>query len=206
MKRCFSILIIATALITTALPGVGPLVGKVNSQSSPTILQARVKGKKLFVTGQNFTPGATILINGQRQNTRNSEGSSSEVLIAKKGGKRIERDQVNIIQVVNSDQEASKEFTFFDGPTLTLTDNGKTISFSVGERFLLNIDSEFEWVVEPVDQSLVAYVPTLIPIPGPDGFFEAVARGKTTIKATGQPKCDKCPLQPTEFAVSIVID
>lgn len=201
MKRCFSILIIAAALIS-----VGPLADRVDSQSSPTILQARVKGKKLFVTGQNFTPGATILINGQRQTTRNSADSSAEILIAKKGGKRIERDQVNIIQVINSDQEVSKEFTFFDGPTLTLTDNGKTIAFSIGERFLLNIDSDFEWVVEPVDQSLVAYVPTLIPIPGPDGFFEAVARGKTTIKAVGQPKCEKCPLQPMEFSVSIVID
>jgi hypothetical protein len=202
MKRGLSILIVTAALLL----GVEPMIGNLDSQSSPRIISAKVKGKKLFVAGENFAPGATILINGQRQKTRNSESSSGEVLIAKKGGKRIPPDQAVILQVMNSDQEVSKEFPFFDGPTLTLTDNGKTVAFSVGERFLLTIDSNYEWTVAPIDQSLIAYVPTLIPIPGPDGFFEAVARGKTTIKAQGLPNCGKCRLQPTDFAVTIVID
>lgn len=202
MKRSFSALLITAALLL----GTAPLAGRVASQSSPSIVSARVKGKKLFVTGENFAPGATILINGQRQNTRNSAGSSSEVLIAKKGGKRIPPDQVAIIQVENSPDELSNEFTFFDGPTLTLADNGKTITLSVGERFLLAIDRNYEWSVDSIDQSILAYVPTLIPIPGPDGFFEAVASGRTTIKAAGEPNCGKCPLQPAQFAVTLVID
>jgi len=202
MKRGFSILIIAAALLLAT----APLAGRVASQSSPRIISVRVKGKKLFVTGENFAPGAAIFIDGERQKTRNSGDSPSEVLIAKKGGKRIPRDQVAVIQVMNSPEELSSEFPFFDGLTFTLADNGKTIALSVGERFLLSIDRDYEWLVAPVDQSLIAYVPTIMPIPGPDGFFEAVAPGKTTVKAQGLPNCGKCPLKPTEFVVTLVID
>ena len=202
MKRCFSILL-ALVMLAVALPAWVPVA---RSQSSPVILSAKLTGKKLTITGLNFAQGAVILINGQKQSTRNSATNPGEVLIAKKGGKRIARSQVVTIQVMNSPDLLSNEFMFFGGPIITLADNGKTIALSVGEQFLLAIGGNFNWSIAFLDQSTIVRVPTLIAIPGSQGIFEVVASGKATIAATGVPNCGKCPDPPVQFAVTLIID
>src|SRR5215471_11241869 len=76
---------------TTGFPSVSSMAGAsvLQPQDTPRITSARVKGKKLILTGENFADGAVILLNGEPQKTRNDEGSPSSILIAKKAGINI---------------------------------------------------------------------------------------------------------------------
>jgi hypothetical protein len=76
----------------------------------PRISNATVSGKKLLVTGENFDSGAVILLNGQRQKTKNDDRNPEIGLIGKKTGKRIKPG--DRLQVRNADGTTSEEFTF----------------------------------------------------------------------------------------------
>lgn len=67
------------------------------SSTGPFLTNLTVSGKKLFVDGGNFAPGATILINGNPQKTK---FQSSVRLIGKKAGRLIESG--DIVQVQDS--------------------------------------------------------------------------------------------------------
>jgi photosystem II stability/assembly factor-like uncharacterized protein len=69
-----------------------------------------VRGKKLHVTGEGFDSGAVILLNGQKQKTRNDDRNPGIALIGKKTGKRIKPG--DRLQVRNADGTTSEEFTF----------------------------------------------------------------------------------------------
>jgi hypothetical protein len=71
---------------------------------------ASVKGKKLFITGENFHAGAVILINGEEKGTRNDNENRQTRLIGKKAGKKIQPG--DRVQVRNPDATISEEFTF----------------------------------------------------------------------------------------------
>jgi Uncharacterized protein related to plant photosystem II stability/assembly factor len=79
----------------------------------PTIADASVSGKKLFVVGQNFDQGAAILINSISQKTQNDAENSTGRLIAKKSGKKIVSGDK--LQVRNSNGTLSNEFVFIRG-------------------------------------------------------------------------------------------
>jgi photosystem II stability/assembly factor-like uncharacterized protein len=76
------------------------------------ITGATVSGKKLTVAGVNFDAGATILINGQEQGTKNDGGDPKGALIAKKGGKKIAAGQSVTLRVRNADGSLTPDFTF----------------------------------------------------------------------------------------------
>ncbi|HET9530102.1 MAG TPA: kelch repeat-containing protein [Blastocatellia bacterium] len=76
----------------------------------PTISMASVAGKKLIITGENFDDGAVILINGERQKTRNDDQNPQTTLIGKKAGKKVKPG--DRIQVRNPDGAISEEFIF----------------------------------------------------------------------------------------------
>ena len=76
----------------------------------PRIVIASVQGKKLFVQGENFGPGAVILLNGEEQKTRNDEANPQATVIGKKAGKKIRPGDK--LQVQNSNGTLSEEFTF----------------------------------------------------------------------------------------------
>jgi hypothetical protein len=78
----------------------------------PEISGAIVQGKKLIVTGKNFDDGARVLINGERQKTRNDLSQPAMMLTSKKGGKNISPGQTVVLQVRNSDGRVSTEFSF----------------------------------------------------------------------------------------------
>ncbi len=77
---------------------------------APKIFSATVKGKKLFVAGENFDTGAVILLNGEMQKTRNDDQDLTTKLIGKKAGKKIRPG--DRLQVRNPDGSLSEEFTF----------------------------------------------------------------------------------------------
>lgn len=65
--------------------------------------KARIKGKKLVVTGDNFDEGAVILVNGEIVKTARDSDSPNTRLVAKKAGKMIPLDSIYEVAVRNSD-------------------------------------------------------------------------------------------------------
>jgi hypothetical protein len=76
----------------------------------PTITEAFVQGKGLFVRGDKFKIGSVILLNGEEQKTSNDSENPSTTLIGKKTGKKIKPG--DHLQVRNPDGSLSNEFTF----------------------------------------------------------------------------------------------
>jgi hypothetical protein len=74
------------------------------------ITGAVVAGKMLVVTGENFDPGAVILLNGKAQKTGNDAHNPTTSLIGKKAGRTIKPGDK--LQVRNSDGALSQEFAF----------------------------------------------------------------------------------------------
>ena len=81
----------------------------------PEITSARLKGKKLTVTGAHFLKGAIILVNGIAQKTVNVKGSIDVSLVAKKAGKNLIPDDIIHLQVLNPDGLLSSELAFHTG-------------------------------------------------------------------------------------------
>jgi N-acetylneuraminic acid mutarotase len=78
--------------------------------TAPRIIMASVSGKKLIVVGENFDPGAVILINGEEQKTRNDEQNPQTMLIGKRAGKNIRLGDT--LQVRDPTGKLSEEFIF----------------------------------------------------------------------------------------------
>ena len=76
----------------------------------PRITSASVRGKKLFVLGENFDDGAVILLNGEAQKTLNDDNAPDSRLIGKKAGNKITPGDK--LQVQNPNGLKSAEFTF----------------------------------------------------------------------------------------------
>ena len=74
------------------------------------IIAASVAGKRLFVFGENFDPGAVILLNGKEQKTKNDNQDPKATLISKKAGKKIRPGDK--LRVRNPNGTLSEEFTF----------------------------------------------------------------------------------------------
>jgi N-acetylneuraminic acid mutarotase len=74
------------------------------------ITNALVSGKKLFVTGENFDPGAVILLNGVQQITGNDVENPKTTLIGKKAGKKVKIGDK--LQVRNPNGTLSEQFSF----------------------------------------------------------------------------------------------
>ena len=92
---------------------------------------------------------------------------------------------------------------------MTLADDGTTVTLAVGERFLLNLGSEFDWSVSIADSAIVDRVRNVSVIAGAQGLYEARAPGRTTLSATGDPPCRKstppCAAPSRLFGVDLVV-
>lgn len=180
----------------------------IQSDNAPRIFNARVKGKKLILTGENFMQGAVILVNGEPQKTRNDEGSPSTTLIAKKAGNSIPDNAAVTIEVVSSNGLTDK-FPFFKGRVITLDDAGKPISLRVGERFLLFLQKAgYEFSPTVLDETILAKVAD-VEIPGSQGVYEALRTGNTKLGAVGELPCHRtrpaclAPTLSIEFTVLV---
>jgi hypothetical protein len=72
-----------------------------------------VVGKKVFVFGQGFQPGAKLWLNGERQKKGfNDDANPTTNFVANKAGKLIPRGQMVTLQIGNPDGELSPEFKF----------------------------------------------------------------------------------------------
>ena len=90
---------------------IGGRVLKVTQAGVPVrISRAMVSGKKLFVFGENFDPGAVILLNGGEQITKQPAAGPQATLIGKKAGKLVKTGDK--LQVRNPNGTLSEEFIF----------------------------------------------------------------------------------------------
>ena len=180
-------------------------------QQSPKVVSARVKGKKLIVTGADFSSGAVLMINGQKQKTKNDAASPTTILIAKKGGKKIRGGEVTSLQVENSGGAISNEFGFFDGQTVTIEDGDKTLTLRVGDRFLLFLKTpQYTWRIAQLDSTILKQVDDASLIQGAQGVFEAVGRGQTELVAVGELPCHgadpPCMALTGGFILKIIVE
>ena|SRR2546422_4668148 len=76
----------------------------------PRIISASVAGKRLFVLGENFDPGAVILLNGEQQITKNDAENPKTSLIGKKAGRKVKPGDK--LQVRNPNDSISEVFIF----------------------------------------------------------------------------------------------
>jgi hypothetical protein len=86
-----------------------------SAHSTPRIRRADVKGKKLFVYGDDFEAGAVVLLNGENQKTSNGQDSQRE-LKCKKAGKKIAPGQTVTLKVRNTGGLESDQFIFTRPP------------------------------------------------------------------------------------------
>ena len=79
----------------------------------PEITGAAVSGKQLLVRGLNFDSSAVLFMDGQQQRkTSNDESNPTTLLVARKSGKMISPGQTVTLQVRNSDNSLSNEYSF----------------------------------------------------------------------------------------------
>lgn len=74
----------------------------------PGITSVSINRKKLTVAGERFEQGSVILLNGERQKTKNDQQNPQTLLIAKKSGKKVRPG--DRLQVQNPDGKLSPEF------------------------------------------------------------------------------------------------
>jgi hypothetical protein len=79
----------------------------------PVIQNVFIQGKKLFVVGQNFDVGASILVNNSPvKKVSNDPDNLTTVLIAKKAGRDILPGTMVTVQVRNANGLLSQEYVF----------------------------------------------------------------------------------------------
>jgi hypothetical protein len=83
------------------------------STGPPLISSARIQGKQLIITGQNFDMGALLFMDGAKvKKTGNDETNPSTVMVARKGGTLISPGQSVSLQIKNTDGTLSESFSF----------------------------------------------------------------------------------------------
>lgn len=75
-----------------------------------TIVESLSGDKLLIVIGENFRPGAVILVNGDERKIRDESLNTLTTLVDKKAGKKVKPGAR--IQVRNSDSTLSEEYIF----------------------------------------------------------------------------------------------
>jgi len=92
--------------------------------------------------------------------------------------------------------------------TVTLADDGGTITLPTGTSFLLALGSDFNWQVQIADVGIVSPYPNAVIPPDAQGVFIARQQGQTTLTATGNPQCasetPQCLAPSHGFRIQIV--
>lgn len=93
--------------------------------------------------------------------------------------------------------------------TVTLDNEGETITLRQGERFLLKLGEEYVWTVAVADQSVLSRVVNVTVVRGAQGLYEARGMGTTTLTATGDPVCRQsqppCAMPSRVFQIKVEV-
>lgn len=162
------------------------------SQTTPRITNAKMKGSKVIILGENFDSNTVVLINGQAVKTNIDSESPTSILVAKKIHKATPMGAEVQLEVKTSNGQTSEPFAFFVGRTILFDDSGQTITLSVGEKVMLLLKREnLEWTPSVQDSVILSKVedPTLVQ--GAQGIYQAQRTGKTALNAIGELPCSK---------------
>jgi hypothetical protein len=92
---------------------------------------------------------------------------------------------------------------------LTLEQNNQEITLQKGDRFLLNLGSNYNWSPIVENNTVISRVPNVMVMQGAQGLFEAHNEGKTMLEATGDPPCLKtiprCGMPSILFKVIVIV-
>jgi Tol biopolymer transport system component len=100
----------STSSRTAGIIVAGHIVSITQAGVPVRIANASVSGKKLFIIGENFDPGAVILLNGDELKTNSDNQNPKTELIGKKAGRKIKAG--DRLQVRNPNGTLSQEFIF----------------------------------------------------------------------------------------------
>ena len=93
--------------------------------------------------------------------------------------------------------------------TVTLADDGRTISLQTGQRALVSLGDDFDWTVQVEDASILSRVTGVTVLAGAQVLYQANRVGRTTLTASGDPACRKaqpaCALPSRTLRVSIAV-
>jgi hypothetical protein len=83
------------------------------------------------------------------------------------------------------------EVTTQESQTITLPDNGRTITLNVNETFLLKLGEGYDWNITIDDQTIFSRVVNVLVVRGAQGIYVAHRPGNATLTAVGSPECLK---------------
>lgn len=93
--------------------------------------------------------------------------------------------------------------------TVTLADNGHTITLHPGDRFLLQLGEGWTWNVSVDSPAVVSRLPNILVVRGAQGIYLAHQPGQATLTAVGDPLCRQsnppCAIPSRAFRVTIVV-
>jgi len=93
--------------------------------------------------------------------------------------------------------------------TVTLADDGQTITLRVGGSFLLELGEDYDWTPTVDDQTIVSRAKNIAVVRGAQGVYDALKAGKTTLTAAGDPVCRQatppCERPSRVFTIQIVV-
>jgi len=93
--------------------------------------------------------------------------------------------------------------------TVTLADDGQTITLRVGDSFLLELGEDYNWTPTVDDQTIVSRAKNIAVVRGAQGVYDALKTGKTTLTAAGDPVCRQatppCERPSRAFKIQIVV-
>jgi hypothetical protein len=190
-----------------AMPAASPTA---QEQSSPKIFNARLKGSKIIITGENFGPGTVVLIDGQAVKTNVDSESPSTLLVAKKIHKVTQLGEEVRLEARTAGGQTSDPFDVFLGQTIAIADNLQTLNLKVGERFMLILKKEpYQWTPTVLNPAVLEKVQDST-MPGSQGIFEAKRAGSTQLNAIGEIPCTKAeppclPAAAELFSINIVV-
>lgn len=196
--------------LAKAKPTPGLASSAAQGQNAPKVFNARVKGGKILVQGENFGPGTVVLINGREVKTNLDSESPTTLLVAKKITKVAEMGTEVNLEVKISNGQTSDPFAVFLGRSIAIADNLQTITLGVGERVMLQLKKEpYEWTPTVIDPNVLEKVQDTTS-PGSQGIFQAKRTGSTQLNAIGEIPCNKAlrPCLPSAselFTVNIVV-
>jgi hypothetical protein len=92
--------------------------------------------------------------------------------------------------------------------TITLEDDGKTITLKNGQVFLLSLGAGFDWRVDIADQTVLSRIPNITVVKQAQGVYKANKPGKTALNAHGTIICQPlkvCAEGTREFQVQVLV-
>lgn len=89
-----------------------------------------------------------------------------------------------------------------------LDDNGKSIDMIVGQQFLLDLGSDYQWNISINNQEVLERLVNITVIKGAQGVYQAKLTGTSTLHATGTFICrpdEICSHLALNFQIQVVV-